>query len=109
MPSLCAHAAADLTPTCCSVRIAAVLSEWITALRGALAVGRDLPAPPPGVPSPFSLADKGFATDVLTRAGFSDVAFEDSVQPFNVGSDADDAYGFVAGLQPVVTMVAISP
>ena len=81
-------------------------NEWFTALREALAVGRNLPAPPPGVPSPFGLADQGFATDVLTRAGFTAVAFEDSVQPFRVGSDAADAYAFVAGLQPVLMMVA---
>jgi len=81
-------------------------NEWITAMRGALAVGRDLPVPPPGVPSPFGLADKGFASGVLTAAGFTDVAFEDSEQPFRVGSDADDAYGFVAGLQPVLMLLA---
>jgi len=81
-------------------------NEWITAMRGALAVGRDLPVPPPGVPSPFGLADKAFATGVLTGAGFTDVAFEDSEQPFRVGSDADDAYGFVAGLQPVLMLLA---
>ena len=81
-------------------------NEWITAMRAALAVGRNLPTPPPGVPSPFGLADRAFATDILTRAGFTDVAFEASDAPFRVGSDADDAYGFVAGLQPVLMMVA---
>jgi len=81
-------------------------NEWITTLREALAVGRDLPVPPPGAPSPFGLADTGFATDVLTRAGFTDVAFESSEQPFLVGTDADDAYGFVAGLQPVLMLLA---
>jgi SAM-dependent methyltransferase len=81
-------------------------NEWITTLREALAVGRDLPVPPPGVPSPFGLADQAFATDVLTRAGFTDVAFELSEQPFHVGTDADDAYGFVAGLQPVLMLLA---
>jgi hypothetical protein len=81
-------------------------NEWITALRQALAVGRDLPVPPPGVPSPFGLADQGFATDVLTGAGFTDVAITPSEQPFNVGPDADDAYAFAAGLQPVLMMLA---
>src|SRR5581483_10322805 len=81
-------------------------NEWITALRAALAVGRDLPVPPPGVPSPFGLADTAFATDVLTRAGFTDAAFERSEAAFMVGADADDAYGFVAGLQPVLMLLA---
>ncbi|HEV7535809.1 MAG TPA: class I SAM-dependent methyltransferase [Acidimicrobiia bacterium] len=81
-------------------------NEWLVAQRQALAVGRDLPVPPPGVPSPFGLADEGFATDVLTRAGFTDVAFETSEAPFRVGADLDDAYGFVAGSHPVLMLLA---
>ena len=81
-------------------------NEWITTLREALAVGRDLPVPPPGAPSPFALGDTGFTGGVLTAAGFTDVAFEASEQPFRVGSDAADAYGFVAGLQPVLMLLA---
>ena len=81
-------------------------NEWITTLREALAVGRDLPVPPPGAPSPFALGDTGFTGGVLTAAGFADVAFEASEQPFRVGSDAADAYGFVAGLQPVLMLLA---
>ena len=81
-------------------------NEWITVMRDALAVGRDLPVPPPGAPGPFAWADTGFATRTLTEAGFVDVAFEGSEQPFNVGSDAGDAYAFAAGLNPVQMMVA---
>ena len=32
-------------------------NEWLCALRTALAAGRDLPTPPPGLPGPFGLAD----------------------------------------------------
>ena len=32
-------------------------NEWLMALRGALALGRELPVPPPDAPTPFSLAD----------------------------------------------------
>ena len=81
-------------------------NEWITVMRDALAVGRDLPVPPPGAPGPFAWADTGFATRVLLDAGFADVAFDGSEQPFNVGSGADDAYAFAAGLNPVQMMVA---
>ena len=81
-------------------------NEWITTLREALAVGRDLPVPPPGAPGPFGLADTDFTRRTLTQAGFADVAFARSEQPFWVGSDADDAYGFVAGLYPVLLMLA---
>jgi SAM-dependent methyltransferase len=76
-------------------------NEWVSAMREALAVGRDLPVPPPGAPSPFALADTDYARRVLTEAGFTDVAFAGSEEPFRVGSDADDAYGFVIGLRVI--------
>jgi SAM-dependent methyltransferase len=81
-------------------------NEWMTAMRQALAFGRDLPVPPPGAPGPFGLADPDFTSSVLKSAGFADIDFASSEQPFNVGSDADDAYRFAAGLQPVLLMVA---
>ena len=81
-----------------------VVAGWY--LRDALAVGRDLPVPPPGAPGPFGMADTGYTTGVLTGAGFTDVAFTGSEQPFDVGPDADDAYAFAAGMQPVLLMLA---
>ncbi len=81
-------------------------NEWMTAMRQALAVGRDLPVPPPGAPGPFGLADPDFASSVLKSAGFADIDFTGSEQPFNVGPDAGTAYRFAAGLQPVQLMVA---
>src|SRR5437763_10585741 len=47
-------------------------NEWMTAMRDALAVGRELPVPPPGAPGPFGLADTDFASTVLKSAGFAD-------------------------------------
>jgi hypothetical protein len=81
-------------------------NEWMSAMRDALAVGRDLPVPPPGAPGPFGMADTGYATGLLTGAGFTDVAFTGSEQPFDVGPDADDAYAVAAGMQPVLLMLA---
>jgi SAM-dependent methyltransferase len=80
-------------------------NEWVSAMREALAVGRDLPLPPPGVPSPFSLADTDFTRHVLTEAGFTDIAFAESTPPWRLGSDADDAYGFVTGLHVIKMML----
>ncbi len=80
-------------------------NEWVSAMREALAVGRDLPVPPPGAPSPFALADTDYARRVLTEAGFTDVAFARSEAPWWVGSDADDAYGFVSGLRIIQMML----
>ena len=76
-------------------------NEWVSAMREALAVGRDLPLPPPGAPSPFALADIDYTRGVLTEAGFTDIAFARSEAPWRVGSDADDAYGFVTGLRVI--------
>jgi SAM-dependent methyltransferase len=80
-------------------------NEWMSSIRAALAMGRDLPAPPPGAPGPFALADTANARRILTEAGFTDVGFAGSEQPFNVGSDTDDGYVFVSGLQPVLLML----
>jgi SAM-dependent methyltransferase len=33
-------------------------NEWLVAIRRALAVGRELPAPPVGAPGPFGLAQR---------------------------------------------------
>ena len=76
-------------------------NEWVAAIREAVAVGRDLPAPPPGAPSPFAMADTYYVRRTVTGAGFTDVGFAASEQVWNVGSDADDAYTFVTGLRVV--------
>ncbi len=80
-------------------------NEWVRALREALAVGRDLPVPPPGAPSPFALADTDYAGRTLTEAGFADVAFAPSEQPWYIGTDADDAYDFVTGMKVIGMML----
>ena len=80
-------------------------NEWASSLLGPLRMGRDLPAPPPGAPGPFSLAETDHVRGILTEAGFRDVAFGSSEQPWYVGTDTDDAYRFVSGLQPVLMML----
>jgi SAM-dependent methyltransferase len=80
-------------------------NEWVSAMRDALAVGRDLPVPPPGAPSPFSLADTDFARRILTDAGFIDITFAESTPPWRLGSDGDDAYSFVTGLHVIKMML----
>jgi len=61
----------------------------VTALRGALAVGRTLPEPPPGAPGPFGLADPNRVRDILGQSGFDDVDFdaidEPTKTPFGTG------------------------
>ncbi|MDP8936146.1 MAG: methyltransferase domain-containing protein [Actinomycetota bacterium] len=70
-------------------------NEWLTALREALAVGRQLPEPPPGAPGPFALADPDRVRAVLGAAGFDEVAFQAVDEPIELGADADDAFSFV--------------
>ena len=51
-------------------------NEWLMSLRGALAVGRELPVPPPDAPTPFALADPERVRTILESAGFHDVDLE---------------------------------
>jgi SAM-dependent methyltransferase len=73
-------------------------NEWIRELGGALASGRDLPAPSIGAPGPFAQADPDQVKAVLSGAGFSEITFEGLSGPMLFGSDPDDAHGFVLGL-----------
>lgn len=70
-------------------------NEWLTVLREALALGRDLPQPPPSAPGPFGLADADHVRRVLDAAGFEDIHLEPIEEPVNFGADADDAFSFV--------------
>jgi len=73
-------------------------NEWITVAREALAVGRELPLPPPGTPGPFGLADRERTRGILERAGFGQVSFDDVSVPFSFGADAAEAFDFAQGI-----------
>jgi SAM-dependent methyltransferase len=73
-------------------------NEWAASMRTALAAGRYLPIPPPGAPGPFSWADPETARRILESAGFSDVAVADVPGDFVIGTDPEDAFGFVRGM-----------
>jgi len=70
-------------------------NEWLTALRGALAVGRQLPEPPAGGPGPFAQADPDQVRLVLGRAGLTDIEVLSIEEPMWLGADADDGYRFL--------------
>ena len=72
-------------------------NEWISELGGALAAGRDLPAPPPGAPGPFAQADPLATQAVLAAAGFTQIDFDGLQGPMWFGASADDAHHFVLG------------
>jgi SAM-dependent methyltransferase len=81
-------------------------NEWLIELRRALAVGRDLPRPPVGVPGPFGLADPEHVRDLLTRTGYSDIAIEDSRPPMRAGLDVESAFDFMSQESPARGMLA---
>jgi SAM-dependent methyltransferase len=72
-------------------------NEWIREISGALAAGRDLPAPPPDA-GPFALSDPDRVRALLARAGFAAVELEGTTAGMWFGNDADDAHRFVLGL-----------
>jgi SAM-dependent methyltransferase len=75
-----------------------VENEWLGEFMTALSAGRDLPAPPPHAPGPFSLADPERVHTILDAAGFAGIALEGFRAKMWFGSDADDALQFVLGL-----------
>jgi SAM-dependent methyltransferase len=73
-------------------------NEWAGELTAALAVGRDLPAPPPQAPGPFALADPGRVRQLLAGAGFAHIEIDPIQAPMWFGAGADDAHAFALGL-----------
>ncbi len=73
-------------------------NEMFSEIRRAIAVGRDLPSPPSGVPSPFGLADRDFTERTLRAAGFTDIALDARNATSHPGVDVDRAFEFLSGL-----------
>jgi SAM-dependent methyltransferase len=69
-------------------------NDWLMSLRDALAVGRELPVPPPDAPTPFALADPERVRAILESAGFDSVGLEPIDEPVELGVDASDALDF---------------
>ena len=69
-------------------------NDWLMSLRGALAVGRELPMPPPDAPTPFALADPERVRAILESAGFQSVDLEPIDELIDLGADASDALAF---------------
>jgi SAM-dependent methyltransferase len=69
-------------------------NEWLMSLRSALAIGRELPVPPPNAPTPFALADPDRVRSILESAGFDAVELEPIDELIDLGTDASDALEF---------------
>lgn len=72
-------------------------NEWVSALRAAVAAGRDLPSPRPDGPGPFALSDPARVRDILTRAGFGDIVLTARLATLNYGETVDAAFPFLSG------------
>ncbi|MFY9587370.1 MAG: class I SAM-dependent methyltransferase, partial [Actinomycetota bacterium] len=81
-------------------------NEWVSAIFGALAAGRDLPTPPPNAPSPFALADAGRVREILGAAGFTDVELDEVERPTYFGPDAARSFDGVRKLGIVNGLLA---
>jgi hypothetical protein len=75
-----------------------IANEWIREIAMALSDGRQMPAPPPETPGPFSLADPERARSILSQAQFADIYIAGLHAPFYWGADAGAAYELVLGL-----------
>lgn len=73
-------------------------NEWLTEIFGAVAAGRALPTPPPGVPGPFGLADPDAVTTILRAAGLAGEAIRPVTEPIWQGADEDEAWSFLSNL-----------
>jgi SAM-dependent methyltransferase len=73
-------------------------NEWIREFSAAMSGGRDLPAPPPGAPGPFALADPGRVVGILGAAGLVDIGLDEIAAPMWFGDNAAEAYRLVVGL-----------
>jgi SAM-dependent methyltransferase len=70
-------------------------NEWLSTIRAAVALGRELPLPPPDAPGhPFSLADPDRVRAILAPAGFDEIGFDAVDEPMVLGDDAEDAFAF---------------
>ncbi|TQM02107.1 class I SAM-dependent methyltransferase [Pseudonocardia kunmingensis] len=74
-------------------------NPWFSAFRDAVAVGRDLPAPPPDGPGPFALGDPDRVRTLLTAAGFDAPELRSVREPTYYGPDVDAAHDYISAMQ----------
>ncbi len=71
-------------------------NDWMVVPGGALAAHLGMPeSDDPHAPGPFSLCDPDRVHAVLRAAGFADVTLTEEAHPMWLGTDADDAFGYM--------------
>ena len=81
-------------------------NEWLTVLREALAMGRELPPPAVGMPGPFGLADRDQVSALLSETGFTNVEFGDVREPSVFGATTAEAYALMSDDAPTRGLLA---
>jgi SAM-dependent methyltransferase len=71
-------------------------NEWLTSFADALTLGKGMAPPPPDAPTPFAHADPARTTQILTDAGFEDVAIEGVEAPMYFGAHAEEGYAILS-------------
>jgi SAM-dependent methyltransferase len=85
-------------------------NDWLLVPGGALAAHLGMPeADDPQAPGPFSLAEPDHVRAVLHAAGFADVTLAEEAHPMWLGTDADDAFGYMRNNSIARTMIDGKP
>lgn len=87
-----------------------VANDWLRVPSGALAAHLGVPeAGDPRAPGPFSLAEPDHVRTVLGAAGFADITLAEEAHPMWLGTDVDDAFGYMRGNSIARTMTDGKP
>ncbi|MFV2090003.1 MAG: class I SAM-dependent methyltransferase [Pseudomonadales bacterium] len=84
------------------------LNPWISVPAGAVQPFLPVPssAPDPRAPGPFAFSERDYVVEVLSSAGFSNVACEPLTATLTVGRTLDDALEFQTRIGPLSRVLA---
>lgn len=87
-----------------------LVNDWMLVPGGAMAAHLGMPdVGGPGAPGPFSLAEPDRVRSVLTDAGFADVTLDGEAHDMWLGTDVDDAFGYMRNQSMARTMIEGKP
>jgi enediyne biosynthesis protein CalE5 len=84
-------------------------NPWLGLVLDAVSEATGFPVPPPGIPGPFSLADATALEQVVTAAGFTEVAIEEVASPLRAPTFEAWWERTLALAGPLATIVAGLP
>jgi SAM-dependent methyltransferase len=84
-------------------------NPWLGVLLDAITATLGIPVPPPGLPGPFLLSDRGRLEELLSSAGFNEVVVREVPTPMTAAS-FDGWWSVVSSLAgPVAPLLAAQP